>query len=291
MKSIINNIGILLLVVATGCHSSTGPESGNFSEDMEIIDMKTADFYDVMNSPPPPPPESAEIISQKLIKRGAIEFESEDISRDYNNLVSLLPNYQAYIENETQHKDSRRVSYELTIRVPSTGYDSLFQQVVTAVNNIKSKSSSIEDVTERYYDLKTRIKNKKALEERYIDLLKKTSAIKDILEIEKELNEIRTDIEQMEGQFRYLNKQVNFSTLHVSFYELLPYEYNASTRKGYGARLLTGLNDGWQSLLSFTVNLVAIWPFILMSLVVGWLLVVLRKFWVRNKKSKSSETK
>jgi hypothetical protein len=134
----------------------------------------------------------------------------------------------------------------------------------------------------RYYDLTTRITNKKALESRYVELLKQASEIKDILDIERNLNQVRTEIEQLQGQFNYLSKQVNFSTINLSFYELLPYVYDGSQRKGFGARLLSSLNNGWQGFLSFLVGLTAIWPFILLTVVGIYMFRKLRKGWKKK---------
>ncbi|MEP1921393.1 MAG: DUF4349 domain-containing protein, partial [Ekhidna sp.] len=76
---------------------------------------------------------------------------------------------------------------------------------------------------------------------------------------------VRTDIERLEGQFNYLSKRVNFSTIHLSFYEVLPYVYDSSQRPGFGARILSALADGWQGLLSLLVGLATLWPFVLLT--------------------------
>jgi hypothetical protein len=124
------------------------------------------------------------------------------------------------------------------------------------------------------------LKNKKSLEERYRDLLIKAETVKDILEIERNINQVRTEIEQLEGQFRYLSQQISYSTLHVNFYELLPYQYNEHNRPGFGARLLSGLNSGWQGFLSFIVGLFSIWPFVLLG--IGGIVLVRR--WRKKRK-------
>ena len=124
-----------------------------------------------------------------------------------------------------------------------------------------NRYSNIEDVTERYYDLKARINNKKVLEKRYLEILTQASEIKDILEIEKNLNDVRTEIENFQGQFNYLSKQVTLSTINLSFYEVLPYVYDSSNRKGFGARILGAVDKGWQNFLSFLVGLTSLWPF------------------------------
>src|SRR5690606_37991293 len=127
-----------------------------------------------------------------------------------------------------------------------------------------NRHSRIEDVTERYYDLRTRIKNKKILEQRYLALLDKATEVKDILEIENNLNQVRIEIEGLEGQFNYLSKQVRFSTINLTFYEVLPYTFDPSQREGFGARFLSALDSGWQGFLSFLVGLTTLWPFIIL---------------------------
>jgi len=246
------------------------------------------EFEDVMefSSTRQPAPSSKttekEEVNKKVIKTGGIDFQSENISEDYNKIRNLLPEFKAYIENENQSKSAQRINYNLTIRVPSTIYDTLYSSISSLAFRLDNRYSNIEDVTERYYDLKTRIKNKKALEERYIQLLEKTSSIKDILEIEKNLNEVRTEVERLQGQFNYLSKQVNFSTINLSFYEILPYVYDSSQRKGFGARILSAMDNGWQGFLSFLVGLTTLWPFVILTVIVIYLLRKMRRKWKKK---------
>lgn len=222
-----------------------------------------------------------EQITKKVVKTGGIDFQSENIGKDYQKIRAILPKYDAYIENENQSKSSLRINYNLTIRVPSIKYDSLYYSLSGLGIRLNNKYSNIEDVTARYYDLKSRIINKKALEQRYVELLKKASVIKDILEIERNLNEVRTDIERLQGQFNYLSKQVSLSTIKVSFYEILPYVYDSSQRKGFGARIFSALNNGWQAFLSFLVGITTLWPFAFL-IIAG--IYLFRKFRIKRNK-------
>lgn len=269
-----------ILIFSLACGNANNESSAN----NETFDLMEADYEAVMEVPATrqPAPKSNEI-TQKIIKTSGIDFETENIENTYKAIITLLPKFNAYIENENQSKSSQRIQYNLTIRVPSSVHDSLYSSIGNLAFKLDIKYANIQDVTERYYDLKLRIKNKKALEERYLALLQKATAIKDILEIEKNLNEIRTNIEQLQGQFNYLSKQVNLSTIHLSFYEILPYVYDSSQRKGFGARVLSGLNNGWQSFLSFLVGATTLWPFFIL-LIIG--VYLFRKMKARRKAKK-----
>ncbi|MDH5610226.1 MAG: DUF4349 domain-containing protein [Cyclobacteriaceae bacterium] len=202
--------------------------------------------------------------SQKLIKTGFLEFQCPDIEKTYARIKVLLPDYGAYVESEDQSRGSSRISYVVDLRVPAASYDSLYRALTGLDVLFDSKRSSIEDVTDRYYDLASRIKNKKELENRYLELLQKAVLIKDMLEIEDKLNEIRTEIEQLEGQFTYLSHRVSHSSLHLVFYQVLPRSFEAPERLGFGLRVWNGINAGWQGFLTFVVGIARIWPFLLL---------------------------
>lgn len=220
---------------------------------------------------------------KKNIKTGGITFQTKDLEADYQKISSLLPGYEAYIENENQSKNERRLSYDLTVRVPAEKFDTLYATIAGLAWRLDNKYSNLQDVTERYFDLQTRIKNKQALEIRYRELLGKASEVKDLLEIERQINQIRTEIESLQGQFNYLSQQVSMSTLQLSFYEELPYVYQDTQRRGFGARILGALDNGWQGFLFFLVGLVTLWPFLLLVGIGIFLFIFLRRRWKQKK--------
>lgn len=256
-----------LLLFTSACHSNDPSfkfAEGDISNDFEAIEY-------IPSTQQPAPKKSSAEITQKLIKRGGINFESENITTDFEKITRLLPQYKAYLEAENQSKSDQYSRYELTIRVPAENYDSLINKISSLAYKLENKYSNIEDVTERYYDLQSRITNQKALEQRYLELLNKASTMQDILEIERNLTEVRSTIEQLEGQFKYLSKQIGYSTLNVSFYEQLPYVYNESGRKGFFARIASALSSGWTGFLSFLVGLVHLWPFLILLVAIGYI--------------------
>src|SRR5262249_13120461 len=88
-------------------------------------------------------------------------------------------------------------------------------------NSVDSK-----DVTEEYYDLEARIKNKNAEEGRlqgYLDDKKATSKLEDILTIERELNRVRGEIDQAEGRMRMLSNLSTLATIEVTLREVKDY--------------------------------------------------------------------
>lgn len=253
---------------------------------LEVPTSEMADFEEVLDVPVTgqPAPFASESnlsepapVEKKIRKSGNISFQSQDLEKDYAQIKDLLPRYKAYIENENQSNDQYRRNYQLSIRVEGDHFDSLLNAISALAWRIEYKTANIDDVTSQYYDLKTRIENKKVLEQRYRELLTKANEIKDILEIEKNINEVRTDIEMMQGQFNYLSSQIQYSSLDVQFYEELPYAVNSGQKKGFGNRILNALSNGWNGMLTILVGFVTIWPFYLIGFGIFLLIRFLRK--------------
>jgi hypothetical protein len=252
------------------------PISGNSDHTFETMDLESVPF--AKQSPPTSESElQSPDISQKLIRSGGINFRSEALEKDYEEIKGMLGGFDAYLENENQSNDNYTKRYNLSIRVPSEKYDSLLNAISKIAFRVESKYSNVDDVTERYYDLQSRIQNKKELEKRYREILSKANQVKDILEIERNLNEVRSDIEMMEGQFNYLSKQIQFSSLQVQFYEELPYELNSPKKKGFWVRIFNALENGWQIFLTVFVGLVTLWPFYLAGALVFVLVVFIKR--------------
>lgn len=266
----------ILFLSLWACHQNSEEDS------MALRDIGGSDDFEMMmdipvTQQPPPPQANATAMSQpaaekKIIKTGELAFRVQDSQQAYHNILQQLKKQDAYIENERQSTEYDRKYIRMKIRVASEKFDHLFDSLASQSGEIEERKVEIEDVTERYYDLQARIKNRKALEERYIELLKKAESIKDMLEIERNLNELRMEIEMQEGKFRYLSKQVRYSTIHLHFYELLPYTYSSELRPGFGARLMESLSNGWQIFLSFLIGLTSLWPFllVLLGVIIGW---------------------
>ncbi|MCL6258419.1 DUF4349 domain-containing protein [Aquiflexum sp. TKW24L] len=250
----------------------------------ESVDSFGGEYNEVLEIPATrqeaPPSEKmllSQDISQKLVRSGGINFQSEDLENDYQQIKNMLGGFNAYLENENQFNDNYRKSYTLSIRVPSDNFDSLLNTISAIAYRVESKNSNVDDVTERYYDLQSRIQNKKELEIRYREILSKANQVKDILEIERNLTEVRTDVEMMEGQFNYLSKQIKFSSLQVQFYEELPYELNSPKKKGFWVRIFNALDNGWQIFISVVVGLVTLWPFFFAGAIIFILVIYLKR--------------
>ncbi|MBS1522226.1 MAG: DUF4349 domain-containing protein [Bacteroidetes bacterium] len=199
-------------------------------------------------------------IGRKIVKNGDISFETNDIAATRQKILATLKSLGGYVDDDKESTDNEenRKDYTLNVSIPANNFDKLLNFVSSSADKIDSKNISITDVTTNYIDITTRLANKKILENRYLDLLKKASKISDLLEIENKLTEIRSDIESTQGRLNYLNKQILYSSLNITFYT--KQIVKADKPIGFAYKLKMALHKGELFLEHLFFKVVALWP-------------------------------
>lgn len=219
----------------------------------------------------------APITERKVVKKGEITFQTKSNQETTNFIKKTVNELKGYISSENVYSSDNRVTQRIEIRIPATSFDDLLSRISDNAGKIDSRNVQVEDVTEEYIDIDSRIKTKKELENRYRELLSKAGKVDEILSIERELGTLRSDIEATEGRLKYLTDQVSLSTLTVEYYQLTGSTFNFSSKLGQAVAM------GWKFFLSFIIGIVHLWPFILISAIV--VIIVLRI----SRKSKRKE--
>jgi len=144
----------------------------------------------------------------------AIEVESVPVAIDRARTVANAAG--GFIESlsTTGGADPDRGS--VTIRVPGTQFLSALAQV-KEIGTVTGEQVTSDDVTDQVIDLEARLRSEQAKETSFIDLLDRATTVSDILNIERELSRVRTEIERLQGQLGFLEHRVDFATITVNF--------------------------------------------------------------------------
>lgn len=105
----------------------------------------------------------------------------------------------------------------VTVRIPAEKLNAFMDEVAT-MGEVESRNVYSQDVTEAYADMDIRLENAKKSRKRYLELLNKADKVSDILEIERELERLNTQIEQLKGQLNSYDKQIQYSSVSVRFF-------------------------------------------------------------------------
>jgi len=221
--------------------------------------------------------------SKKLVKDGDIEFETSDLIATRKEILASLKKFGGYVEEDNQSTitDENRKQYELKVRIPAKNFDTFFNSVSSTADKIDNKNISITDSTTKYIDIQTRLNNKKLLEKRYLELLSRASKVSDVLEIQDKLSDIRSDIESTQAQLNYLNKQVAYSSLDITFYTEQSVQADIGNSAIY--KFKKAIADGWELLQNLFFDLITLWPVVLILVIFYWLI----KGWRKRRRAKT----
>jgi len=214
-------------------------------------------------------------IEKKIIKTADISIEVKDFKKARILLDKLLKKHKAYFSNERQNNTDYEISTSITIRLKSENFDSLLNEVGNLAYKVNNKEVHVTDVTEEFIDVMARLKNKKQVEQQYLELLKRANTIDEILKVNEHLRILREEIESKEGRLKYLENQVTYSTINLYMYQT-----NEQAYSGFGEKIIKGLEGGWKGILAFIIGLAYIWPLVLLIVFFIWL--ILR--WKKKKK-------
>jgi hypothetical protein len=132
-------------------------------------------------------------------------FEAKSALRETQKLAEKLGGYLV-----------KRSDNSIVIRVPSGRFKGALE-AITEKGDVLHRKENVEDVTERFYDLRTRLNNARTMRARFVKLLEKADSVKDALAVEKELARVTTVIEGLEGKLKRMSELISFSTITVLF--------------------------------------------------------------------------
>lgn len=235
-----------ILVFAVGCgeqsydsaKTTRAPAAANAAKDW-LPGTKAEPRADAGESEAKVP--SAETLRRKIIYTATIDLVVEEFTSIPSEVEALAKQFDAYVANSNilGSPGSPR-SGQWKIRVPVERYKE-FLEAARKLGEVRSERSDSQDVSEEYYDLEARIRNKKQQEERLLELLADaTGKLEEVLSVERELARVRGEIEQMEGRIRVLNNLTSLTTVNLSIDEIKDYvpeeaaTYTTRLRRSFG---------------------------------------------------------
>ena len=162
--------------------------------------------------------------NRKIIYRAKIELAVEDFEPVPSAVAELVKKFDGYVADSTLGGTpgiARQGTWK--VRVPVARFDE-FVASAKGIGELITASTQSEDVSEEYFDIEARIRNKTKEEERILKLLEeRTGKLADVIEVERELSRVREETERMQGRIRMLADLTTFTTVDISVSEIRGY--------------------------------------------------------------------
>jgi len=168
------------------------------------------------------PAATARPAKTKIIKTGSLTTEVDDYDAAVQQVDGILARFDCYLADaSTKESAGGALIGTITIRVAPADFEVLFA-ALRQVGRLTGEDVKSADVTAQYVDLEARSAALKITEERLMELVKSKTFVDrmdDLLKVEQEMNRVRTEIEQIEGQLRVLADRVALSTINLELRE------------------------------------------------------------------------
>lgn len=264
---------IFLVTIFIGCNDKSNHPLSKSVEGSPGYDMEEVVMEDVSSRTPVQNPN---VHPQKIIKTGFFTFETKSVDDTYKKIKTWVETHNGFIQNDNTSKDYNRINRSLLIRIPSRSFQPLVDSIYSSVKSLDRKEIRLKDVSEEFVDLEARLKAKRKLEERYLQLLSKANTVKDMLAIERQIAQIREEIEAKQGRLNYLQSKVSLSSIHLDFYEMT--ETTKAPSQTYMSRLWRAVKGGFTGIGEFIIGALYLWPFlIVMGVIVYFIRRRIRK--------------
>jgi hypothetical protein len=185
---------------------------------------------------------------RKIIFNASLSLDVVDAEKAFGDCEVLVAKYGGFVAESSLQKSDTQVLATAVLRVPAAKVTQLMNDLA-GLGTITSRSSGSEDVTSQYIDIQARLKVLRAEEEQLVGFLKKATNIKDMLAVQEQLRTVRTQIEQYEGQQRYMDNATSLATITARLVQMT--EAFVAPR-GFGSAFV-------QSLARFGHGLAAFW--------------------------------
>ena len=118
----------------------------------------------------------------------------------------------------SQGSDSRLVRGTLVLRVPEAAYGQAMTQL-TKLGRVRSREETGQDVSGEFVDLEARQRHLEAVEAQLLGFLKRTETIPEALAVQRRLDDVQLQLEEVRGRLVYLDDQSAFATITLQLTE------------------------------------------------------------------------
>lgn len=194
-----------------------GEGSYGYAEDKAVI-------APTMPSPMPVPgpgatPAEREQLGPRVISTASVSIRVDSAQQKLEQLRAMTVELGGFVAQSNLVDNVGVKTAYATIRMPSNNFETALSRIKAMAETVFNESLSADDVTDQFVDLEARLRAAKAEEQQYLQILQEADTVEDTLQVAARLGEVRSRIEQLEGQLRYLTDRTDYATISVTMTE------------------------------------------------------------------------
>ncbi|WP_136467934.1 DUF4349 domain-containing protein [Flagellimonas onchidii] len=257
-----------ILLIGFGYISSCGNQSYQENAVAESVDI-SKDF-EVVSNTNTSDTTSSQPAHLKIIKSAQVRYKVKHVKKATGLIKQIAHKYEGYISDMRFENNLHSLENRFTLKIPQAYFDNVMDSIVKVADFVDYENITTKDVTEEFIDVKTRLKTKLEVKNRYETVLReKAKTVEDILAAEGKLQVIQEEIEVSQGRLKYLTNKISYSTIQIDLYETVNYKEEPNAyEKSFWSRGKEGIIFGWHFVENTILAIVYIWPILLVGIVI-----------------------
>lgn len=155
-----------------------------------------------------------------------LSMKVEDVAEILEKIHQKAVENQGFMVNTHLDTPEESASGRISVRVQTNQLSNFLEQVRELGIRVVSENVSGRDIADQYTNIEERLRLLNSTKDRFEQMLTDAVEVSDMLEVQRELLNLQTQIDQLEGQRRYLEESADYSlvTIYAATDELaLPY--------------------------------------------------------------------
>jgi hypothetical protein len=167
-------------------------------------------------APPATTGDTTMSLDRMIIRTANLVLVVGDVEAAIGNVRDITQGVGGFIAKSNTRYEGELMLADLTIQIPANFYDATIQRLRGVAVRVDSENSGTQDVTEEYADLDAQMRNLQATETSLLKLMDRATQVADILTIQRELTNVRGQIERAQGRMKFLSRKSDMSTINIS---------------------------------------------------------------------------
>ncbi len=251
--------------------TKNGGGGGGGVNNQLVSQQVTLDQVETSQNPPT-------VTERKIVRNADLQLEAESPEASQQKITAIAESKGGFVvESQQSSSDLRATTRDvvtMTVRVPSAKFSEALDEIRKTASRVVVETVKSDDVTEAFIDTEAQLKAKKALEAQFLEIMKRANTVEDALDVQRQLAEVRGEIEKLEGKKRFLENQASLSTIKLRLQTPAAFTANSD---GFFYRLKQAFGSGFDAALTFILGLVsfviAILPFLILIVLPVYLIV------------------
>ncbi|PKO21419.1 MAG: hypothetical protein CVU38_14870, partial [Chloroflexi bacterium HGW-Chloroflexi-1] len=216
-KTIIGLVLLSFLAGLIGCAAKTlAPveQSAGFAENRSAVSTAPEMSAKSAAQPPAQPaaqpaPGVANDTERMIIRTVDLSLVVTDAEPAMQSITDMVTGMGGYVADSSAWREGEQLRARITVRIPAGDLDDAIAAIKALAVRVERENVSGQDVTEEFTDLSAQLVNLEAAEKELRELLaevrQRTQQAEDILQVYRELTNIRGEIERVKGRMQYLS--------------------------------------------------------------------------------------